>query len=423
MLVEQKITYLNRRSENNMKEQLMKRFIRYVKIGTQSNPNEAACPSSEGQWELAKLLEQELIELGLEEVTLDDNCYVMATLPSNTAKQTDVIGFVAHMDTATEISGDHVKPQVVENYDGGDIVLNKEANVVLSPKQFPELTKYKGQTLITTDGTTLLGADDKAGIAEIMQALAYLQANPSIEHGTIKICFTPDEEIGRGANLFDVKAFGADYAYTMDGGPLGELQYENFNAATLKVTCYGRSVHPGSAKDKMINATRLALAYQQAFDENDTPEHSAGYEGFFHLNSIKGHVEQCDLMYLIRDFDQESFEKRKAFAVEVGKKVEQQYGEGLVKVEVIDSYYNMHNKIKPVMHIVERAADAMKAVGLEPRIEPIRGGTDGARLSYMGLPTPNIFAGGENFHGKYEYIAVESMIKAVEVIVEIARAK
>lgn len=406
-----------------MKQQLMERFIRYVKIETQSNPNSTACPSSDGQWDLAKLLKEELIDLGLTDVSLDENCYVMATLPSNTDKETEVIGFVAHMDTATEITGANVKPQIVDQYDGLDIVLNKENNIVLSPKQFPELVDYKGQTLITTDGTTLLGADDKAGIAEIMQALAYLQANPEIEHGTIKICFTPDEEIGRGADLFDVKKFGADYAYTMDGGPLGELQYENFNAATLKVTCYGRSVHPGSAKGKMINATRLALAYQQAFEERDTPEHTEGYEGFYHLNSIKGHVEQCDMVYLIRDFDQQSYESRKAFAVEVGRKLEQQYGEGLVKVEVIDSYFNMRNKIEPVMHIVERAAEAMKKVGVTPRVEPIRGGTDGARLSYMGLPTPNIFAGGENFHGKYEYISVESMLKAVEVIVEIVKVK
>jgi len=406
-----------------MKQQLMERFIRYAKIGTQSNPNNAACPSSEGQWELAKLLQQELIELGLEDVTLDENCYVMATLPSNTQKETETIGFVAHMDTATEITGDNVNPQIIEQYDGNEIVLNKELNVVLSPKQFPELAQYKGQTLITTDGTTLLGADDKAGVAEIMQALAYLQQNPHIEHGTIKVCFTPDEEIGRGADLFDVEKFGADYAYTMDGGPLGELQYENFNAATLKVTCYGRSVHPGSAKDKMINATRLALAYQQAFDEFDTPEHTEGYEGFYHLNSIKGHVEQCDLMYLIRDFDQESYEKRKAYAIQVGKELEQKYGEGLVEVRVIDSYFNMRNKIEPVMHIVDKAANAMRAVGVEPRVEPIRGGTDGARLSYMGLPTPNIFAGGENFHGKYEYISVQSMLKAVEVIVEIVKVK
>lgn len=406
-----------------MREQLVERFIRYVQIETQSNPDSETCPSTVGQWDLAKLLQQELIELGLTDVTLDDNCYVMATLPSNTTKETDVIGFVAHVDTATEITGKNVKPQIVEHYDGQDIVLNKDLNVVLSPKQFPELLNYKGQTLITTDGTTLLGADDKAGVAEIMQALAYLQANPQIEHGTIKVCFTPDEEIGRGADLFDVAKFGADYAYTMDGGPLGELQYENFNAASLKVTTYGRSVHPGSAKGKMINAMRLALEYQQAFDEFDTPEHSEGYEGFYHLNGINGFVEQCDMNYIIRDFDQENFEKRKAYAIEVGKKIEAKYGDGLVEVKVVDSYYNMRNKIEPVMHIVERAADAMKAVGVTPRVEPIRGGTDGARLSYMGLPTPNIFAGGENFHGKYEYIAVESMLKAVDVIVEIVRVK
>lgn len=406
-----------------MREQLIERFVRYVKIETQSDPNSETCPSTPGQWNLAKLLRDELIELGLTHVTLDDNCYVMATLPANTTKEADVIGFVAHVDTATEITGKNVNPKIIDNYNGQDIVLNAEQNVVLSPKQFPELLNYKGQTLITTDGTTLLGADDKAGVAEIMQALAYLQANPHIEHGTIKICFTPDEEIGRGADLFDVKKFGADYAYTMDGGPIGELQYENFNAASLKVTTFGRSVHPGSAKGKMINAMRIALEYQQAFDELDTPEHTENYEGFYHLNGINGFVERCDMNYIIRDHDHEKFEQRKAYAIEVGKKLEQKYGEGLVEVNIVDSYYNMKNKIEPVMHIVERAAEAMKAVGVTPKVEPIRGGTDGARLSYMGLPTPNIFAGGENFHGKYEYIAVESMLKAVEVIVEIARVK
>lgn len=406
-----------------MREQLLQRFISYVKIGTQSDESSSTCPSTKGQWELAKQLVEELKELGLSDVKCDENCYVYATLPANCDIPTPTIGFIAHMDTATELSGDNVNPQIVEKYDGGDIVLNASKQIVLSPKQFPELNKYVGQTLITTDGQTLLGADDKAGIAEIMSAMAYLQANPQIKHGTIKVGFTPDEEIGRGADLFDVEGFGAEYAYTMDGGPLGELQFENFNAASVTVVCNGRSVHPGSAKGKMINATKIALHFQQEMPEYETPEHTEGYEGFYHLNHIEGGTEQVKLHYLIREFDADIFEERKQLMLEAAKKVEQKFGAGSVQIEITDSYYNMRNQIEPRMEIVDRAYEAMQAVGVTPIVEPIRGGTDGSRLSYMGLPTPNIFAGGENFHGKYEYISLDTMVKAVEVIVQIAKCE
>ena len=406
-----------------MKEQLLRRFISYVKVGTQADPNVTTCPSTVGQLMLAKQLAEELQELGLADVTVDENGYVMATLPANSDVATPTIGFIAHMDTATELTGFNVNPQIVENYDGTDIVLNETQQIVLSPKQFPELLKYKGQTLITTDGNTLLGADDKAGIAEIVTAMAYLQEHPEIKHGTIKVGFTPDEEIGRGADLFNVEAFGAEYAYTMDGGPLGELQYENFNAASATVTCYGRSVHPGTAKGKMINATRIAYAFQAAMPDYETPEHTEGYEGFYHLTHIEGGVEETTLHYIIREFDHDTFEDRKQFIVNVGKQIEQQFGEGNVKIEVTDSYYNMRNQIEPRMDIVDRAHAAMIRVGVTPIVEPIRGGTDGSRLSYMGLPTPNIFAGGENFHGKYEFVSIDTMQKAVEVIVEIAKCE
>lgn len=406
-----------------MREQLLKRFISYVQVGTQSDPNSPSCPSTGGQLILAKQLVDELTDLGLSDVTCDEFGYVMATLPANCDAITPTIGFLAHMDTATELTGTNVNPQIVENYDCTNIVLNDSQQIVLSPEQFPELLKYKGQTLITTDGNTLLGADDKAGIAEIMTAMAYLLEHPEIKHGTIKVGFTPDEEIGRGADRFDVQAFGAEYAYTMDGGPLGELQFENFNAASAIVTCYGRSVHPGTAKGKMVNATRIASSFQVAMPEYETPEQTDGYEGFYHLNHIEGGVEQTTLHYLIREFDQDIFVDRKQFIVDVGKKIEQKYGEGSVKVEVIDSYYNMRNQIEPRMEIVDRAHDAMIKVGVTPIVEPIRGGTDGSRLSYMGLPTPNIFAGGENFHGKYEFVSLDTMMKAVEVIVEIAKCE
>lgn len=406
-----------------MREQLLERFISYVQVGTQSDPNSDSCPSTEGQWVLARQLVEELKEIGLSDVSLDENGYVMATLPANCEQQEPVIGFLAHMDTATELTGTNVNPQIVENYDGGDIVLNDTRQIVLSPEQFPELKQYVGQTLITTDGTTLLGADDKAGIAEIMTAMAYLQEHPEIKHGTIKVAFTPDEEIGRGADRFDVQRFGADFAYTMDGGPLGELQYENFNAASAVVTCYGRSVHPGTAKSKMINSTRIALDFQAAMPMLETPEHTEHYEGFYHLNHIEGGVEQTTLHYLIREFDKNKYEARKQFMQQVAKELQQTYGEGSVQIEIKDSYFNMKDKIEPNMEIVNRAHDAMVKLGIKPIVQPIRGGTDGSRLSYMGLPTPNIFAGGENFHGKYEYVALDTMEKAVQVIIEIAKCK
>jgi len=406
-----------------MREQLLQRFISYVQIGTQSDSSSNSCPSTEGQWVLAKQLIEELKEIGLSDVTLDENGYVMATLPANCEKQEPVIGFLAHMDTATELTGTNVNPQIVEQYDGEDIVLNASKQIVLSPKQFPELSGYVGQTLITTDGNTLLGADDKAGIAEIMTAMAYLQEHPEIKHGTIKVAFTPDEEIGRGADRFDVKCFGADFAYTMDGGPLGELQYENFNAASAVVTCYGRSVHPGTAKGKMVNATRIALDFQAAMPALETPEHTEQYEGFYHLNRIEGGVELTTLHYLIREFDKNKYEERKQFMQQVAKQLQQTYGEHAVKLEITDSYFNMRDQIEPNMDIVNRAHAAMVKLGIDPIVQPIRGGTDGSRLSYMGLPTPNIFAGGENFHGKYEYVSLDTMEKAVQVIVEIAKCK
>lgn len=406
-----------------MREQLLERFISYVQIGTQSDPSSESCPSTEGQWVLARQLVEELKELGLSDVTLDDHGYVMATLTANCEQNEPIIGFLAHMDTATELTGTNVNPQIVEQYDGGDIVLNASQQIVLSPKQFPELSGYVGQTLITTDGNTLLGADDKAGIAEIMTAMAYLQAHPEIKHGTIKVAFTPDEEIGRGADRFDVAKFGADFAYTMDGGPLGELQYENFNAATAVVTCYGRSVHPGTAKGKMINSTRIALEFQAAMPALETPEHTEHYEGFYHLNHIEGGVEQTTLHYLIREFDKNKYEERKQFMQQVAKQLQHTYGEQAVKLDITDSYFNMRDQIEGNMDIVNRAHAAMVKLGIEPLVQPIRGGTDGSRLSYMGLPTPNIFAGGENFHGKYEYISLDTMEKAVQVIVEIAKCK
>ncbi|GIP18018.1 peptidase T [Paenibacillus montaniterrae] len=406
-----------------MRDQLLQRFLSYVQIGTQSDAASQSCPSTEGQWVLAKQLVEELKQLGLDDVTLDENCYVMATLPANCDEQQPVIGFLAHMDTATELTGTNVNPQIVEAYDGGDIVLNATRQIVLSPEQFPELRGYVGQTLITTDGTTLLGADDKAGIAEIMTAIAYLQEHPEIKHGTIKIAFTPDEEIGRGADRFDVERFGADFAYTMDGGPLGELQYENFNAASAVVTCYGRSVHPGTAKGKMVNSTRIALDFQAAMPLLETPEHTEGYEGFYHLGRIEGGVEVTKLHYLIREFDKQKYEERKQFMQQTAKQLQQKYGEQAIELEITDSYFNMRDIIEQNMEIVNRAHEAMTSLGITPIVQPIRGGTDGSRLSYMGLPTPNIFAGGENFHGKYEYISLDTMEKAVQVIVEIAKCK
>ncbi|MEW5322267.1 peptidase T [Geobacillus thermoleovorans] len=404
-----------------MKQELIERFIRCVKVNTQSDPNSHTCPSTQGQWELARMLVEELKAIGMEDVTIDDNGYVMATLPANTDKNVPVIGFLAHMDTAPEFTGANVNPQIIEQYDGGDIVLNKEQGIILSPNDFPELAHYKGHTLITTDGTTLLGADDKAGIAEIMTAMNYLIQHPEIKHGKVRVAFTPDEEIGRGPHKFDVAKFGAQFAYTVDGGPLGELEYESFNAAEAKITIKGKNVHPGTAKGKMINSIKIAMEFQQQLPAHEAPEHTEGYEGFYHLLSFQGSVEETKLHYIIRDFDREQFEARKAKMKEIAASLAQKYGNDRITLEINDQYYNMREKIEPVRHIVDIAHEAMTNLGIEPKVKPIRGGTDGSQLSYMGLPTPNIFAGGENFHGRYEYISADNMVKAAEVIVEIIK--
>jgi len=398
---------------------VVERFLNYVKYDTKSNDESTTVPTTSNQLVLAKALAQELKQIGLQEVKLDDKGYVYATLPANVKKEIPTIGFVAHMDTSPDMSGTNVNPQLVENYDGGEIVLNKEKQIILSPKQFPELNDYVGKTLITTDGTTLLGADDKAGVAEIVTAMEYLIQHPEIPHGTIKVGFTPDEEVGRGADHFDVKGFSADFAYTMDGGPIGELEYENFNAAGAKIRIQGRNVHPGTAKDKMVNSMLVANEFISLLPENETPAHTDGYEGFYHLIGMKGEVEETNLQYIIRDFDKETFEKRKKMMNKLVDEINQKYGQGTCMIEMKDQYYNMKEKIEPVKHIVDTAFEAMKKVGITPIVKPIRGGTDGARLSYMGLPTPNIFAGGHNFHGRYEYIPTFAMEKAVEVIIKI----
>ncbi|WP_411344299.1 peptidase T [Paenibacillus sp. WLX1005] len=403
-----------------MKNELIERLSSYVQIDTQSNDESETCPSTPGQWDLLRQLEQELHTLGLAEITLNDEGYLMATLPSNSDKDVPVIGFMAHVDTATDFTGKHVKPQLVE-YNGGDILLSKEHGVVLSPKDFPELDGYHGHTLMTTDGTTLLGADNKAGIAEIMTAVHYLLDHPEVKHGKLRIAFTPDEEIGRGPHRFDVDAYGATYAYTVDGGPLGELEYETFNAAAARVICKGTNVHPGTAKGKMINATKIAMELNRRLPVDEAPEFTEGYEGFYHLQSIKGDVERTELSYIIRDFDRENFEHKKNTLTSIVHEFRQTYGEDSILLEIRDQYFNMREKIEPVMHIVDTAAQAMRNRSVEPHIIPVRGGTDGAQLSYMGLPTPNIFTGGENYHGKFEYVSVDNMVKATEVIVEIAR--
>ncbi|BAM46427.1 peptidase T [Amphibacillus xylanus] len=403
-----------------MKDKLIERFTSYVKIDTQSNEDNETCPSTEGQWILAKQLIEELKEIGMTDVSIDENCYVMATLPANTDKNVETIGFLAHLDTATDFTGKNVKPQIVEAYDGKDIILNQEKNIVLSPNEYPNLKNYHGQTLITTDGTTLLGADNKAGIAEIMTAMDYLIKHPEIKHGKIRVAFTPDEEIGRGPHKFDVEAFGADYAYTVDGGPLGELQFESFNAAAAKVTIKGNNVHPGTAKNTMVNSIKIAMAFHYRLPADQAPEFTEGYEGFYHLLSLNGDTESSQLYYIIRDHDREAFEQKKAFISQLVDEFKQKYGEQSILLEMTDQYYNMRDQIEPVRHIVDIAAEAMKELDIEPVIEPIRGGTDGSQLSYMGLPTPNIFTGGENFHGKFEFVSVDHMIKAVETIVKIS---
>lgn len=404
-----------------MKDELINRFTTYVKIDTQSNEDSQTCPSTPGQWDLLNLLVDELKEIGMEEVTIDENGYVFATLPANTNKQVPTIGFLAHVDTATDFTGKNVKPQIVENYDGGDVILNKELGIVLSPEAFPYLKNYKGQTLITTDGTTLLGADDKAGVAEIMTAMNYLIQHPEIKHGKVRVAFTPDEEIGRGPHKFNVDRFGAKYAYTMDGGPLGELQYESFNAAAAKITIKGNNIHPGSAKGKMVNSIKIGMELNQQLPVREAPEYTEGYEGFYHLLSFHGDVEKTELYYIIRDHDRQKFETKKENLVKIVDQLRQKYGEDTIDLKLEDQYYNMREKIEPVKEVFENAKEAMERLDITPVIEPIRGGTDGSQLSYMGLPTPNIFAGGENMHGKYEFVSVETMMKATEVIVEIAK--
>ena len=402
------------------KENIIKRFVNYVTIDTESDPSNPNFPSTEKQWNLAHLLEKELNKIGLEDVVLDENCYLMATLPSNIDYKVPTIGFISHIDTSPDFTGKNVNPQIHSNYDGNDIVLNKAQNIVLSPDYFDDMLQYKGQTIITTDGTTLLGADDKAGITEIVSAMEYLVQNPQIKHGTIRICFTPDEEVGKGAHLFDVEKFNADWAYTMDGSQIGELEYENFNAASAKITIDGKIVHPGYAKGKMINSMTIASAFMRNLPANEVPEKTTGYEGFFHLHDLKGNVEKTVLEYIIRDHDFDLFEKRKSFIEQIGLDFNKKYGKKTVNIEIKDQYFNMKEKIVPVMHIVTIAKEAMEEIGIKPLIKAIRGGTDGSQLSFKGLPCPNIFAGGHNFHGKYEYVPVESMIKATEVIVRIA---
>jgi tripeptide aminopeptidase len=405
-------------------QHIIDRFISYVVIDTESDANSETTPSTKKQWDLANKLVEELKTIGMQDVSIDDKSYIMATLPSNVAHEVPTIGFISHFDTSPDFCGANVKPQIVPNYDGKDIVLNADKNIILSPNYFKDLLLYKGQTLITTDGTTLLGADDKAGITEIVTAMEFLINNPEIKHGKIRIGFTPDEEIGRGAHHFDVEKFGADWAYTMDGSQVGELEYENFNAAGAKITFKGKSVHPGYAKGKMINSMLIANNFLNELPSGETPEETKGYEGFFHVHHLTGSIEETVLELIIRDHNKNKFEKRKELIEKITKKINKkfakQFGEDIVTAEIKDQYYNMKEKVLPVKHIVDIAEKAMKEIGIKPLIKPIRGGTDGSQLSYKGLPCPNIFAGGHNFHGKYEYVPAESMQKAVEVIVKIA---
>lgn len=406
-------------------QHIIDRFISYVTVDTEADPNSTTTPSSSKQWNLANQLVEELKAIGLQDVSIDDKAYIQATLPSNIDKKVPTIGFVSHFDTTPDFTGANVKPQLVPNYDGGDIILNKEQNIVLSPSYFEDLLLYKGQTLITTDGTTLLGADDKAGITEIVTAMEYLIQHPEIKHGVIKVGFTPDEEIGRGADFFNVEKFGCDWAYTMDGSQIGELEYENFNAAGVKLAFKGKSVHPGYAKGKMINAMTLAAKFIAELPAGEVPEQTQDYEGFYHVVHLDGSIEDAKVQLIIRDHDRSKFEDRKkhiqGMADTLNAKYAKQFGADIVECIITDQYYNMREKVEPVMHIVDIAEKAMKNLGITPIIKPIRGGTDGSRLSYMGLPCPNIFAGGHNFHGKYEYVPVESMQKAIEVIIEIAK--
>jgi tripeptide aminopeptidase len=401
-------------------QNITERFLKYVSFDTQSDPNSSTTPSTEKQWEIAKYLAEELKQIGMQEVSLDEHAYIMATLPSNIDHQVPVIGFIAHFDTSPDYTATDVKPQIHKDYDGEDIVLNKEGEIILSPSYFEDLLLYKGQTLITTDGTTLLGADDKAGVTEIVTAMEYLIQHPEIKHGKIRIGFTPDEEIGRGAHKFDVEKFGAEWAYTMDGSQVGELEYENFNAAGALVTVHGKIVHPGYAKGKMVNSMLIATEFIKALPADEIPQETEGYEGFYHLSDMRGSVEKTTLEYIIRDHDLGLFQQRKKQMLKVAQNINESLGSEAIEIEIKDQYFNMREKVEPVMHIVDIAEEAMKDLGIKPLIKAIRGGTDGSQLSYKGLPCPNIFAGGHNFHGRYEYVPVESMLKATQVIVKIA---
>lgn len=400
---------------------IVERFLNYVKFDTQSSEDSTTTPSTPGQMVFAKYLKDELDDVGLKDIDLDDNGYLYATLPGNTKDKTPTIGFISHMDTSPDASGKNVNPRIVKAYDGGDIVLNQEDGKVLSPKVFPELLRHKGEDLIVTDGRTLLGADDKAGIAAIVQAMVYLQEHPEIEHGDIRVGFNPDEEIGLGAHKFDVEKFGCDWAYTMDGGDVGELEFECFNAAGAKITIKGQSVHTGYAKGKMVNAVRIATELQSLFPEDELPETTEGYQGFYHLLSLQGNVEQATMSYIIRDHDRKKFEARKDFVEDAVAKMNAKYGAGTVSLDMHDQYYNMKEKVEPVIHVTDIAIKAMENLGISPKVQAIRGGTDGAQLSFRGLPCPNIFAGGINFHGPYEFLPIPSMEKAMMVVVEISK--
>ena len=402
------------------RKKILNRFLSYVKIDTESDPNSTTTPSTEKQWTLARLLAEELKRIGLVDVSIDEHAYVMGTLPSNVAHDVPAIGFISHFDTSPDFTAAKVSPQVIENYDGKAIVLNAEQNIILSPDYFEDLLLYKGQTLITTDGTSLLGADDKAGVCEIVSAMEYLVQHPEIKHGPIKVGFTPDEEIGRGAHKFDVNKFGAQWAYTMDGSQIGELEYENFNAASAEVRIHGKIVHPGYAKGKMVNSMYYAQKFIDSLPKNETPEQTEGYEGFYHLHHMEGKVEKTILKYIIRDHDYTLFEARKTTVKQLVEAFDRKYDKATFEVEIKDQYFNMKEKVLPVMHSVEIAERAMRSLGIEPLIKPIRGGTDGSQLSYMGLPCPNIFAGGHNFHGRYEYVPLESILSATKVICKIA---
>ena len=400
---------------------LLERFLKYVSIHTTSDENTGLVPSTPQQMEFAKILAEELKAMGMQDVSLDKKGYLMATLPSNIDKDVPTVGFISHLDTSPDMSGKNVKPRIVENYDGNDIILNEKENIVLSPKQFPELTMYRGQSLVVTNGLTLLGADDKAGIAEIMTAMDYFIKNPDVKHGKVRIAFNPDEEIGLGAHHFDVEKFGCQFAYTMDGGEIGELEYENFNAAGAKVTFYGTNVHPGYAKNKMVNSMKIATKFMATVPANESPEYTDGYEGFYHLTGIGGDVEKTTVSYIIRDHDRKKFEERKAHLQMLVDKINSEFGDNTATLEVKDQYYNMKEKIEPVKYIVDIASEAIRQAGVEPKVKPIRGGTDGAQLSFKGLPCPNIFAGGHNFHGKYEFVPIQSMEKATEVVKNIIK--